>query len=238
MASTDLADDPAITEELIAVLSAAEQPMTLRQIVAASPLFGGGATVAGHLASLVNAGIVERDRDEPNKITFELRRGTAAPSTYPADAPADAPQTTGHADLILAALRDAGQLTRRHAAQAAGCSPKRASDVFGILKARGLAILVRPGLWAATAAFSGTDAAPKKPATESRQAVEKSPSKPADQSPGNHDADAPAPAAIIIALRSDGIVEIRRTAAAVIEITPDEMAELQRFVASLRSARG
>ena len=233
MASADLVDDPAITEELIAVLSGAQQPLTLRQIVAASPLFGGGATVAGHLASLVNAGVVERDRDEPNKITFELRRGTAAPSADPAAAP----QTTGHADLILAALRDAGQLTRHQAAQAAGCSPKRASDVLGILKARGLAIPLRPGLWA-TAARPWSDEAPQKPAAESGPAVEKSPSKPADQPPGNHDTDAPAPAAIIIALRSDGIVEIRRANAAVMEITPDEMAELQRFVASLRSARG
>lgn len=49
--------------------------------------------------------------------------------------------------------------------------------------------------------------------------------------------DAPTPTPLI-ALRSDGIVEIRRADASVIEITPDEMAELQRFVASIRSARG
>lgn len=224
MASVDVPDDPAIRQEVIAVLSAAEQPLTARQIVAASPLFGGGATVAGHLASLVEAGIVERERDEPNKITFELRRRTADP--------ADAPQTIGHADLILAALRDGGPLTRHQAAQAAGCSPKRATDVLGILKTRGLAAMLRPGLWAAPKTGDAVPAA-KTARVAKQRATPAVTRQPAGAEMGA-DTRASTP---IIALRSDGIVEIRRAAAAVIEIAPEEMAELQRFVASLRGAR-
>jgi len=233
MASIDMADDPTISEELVAVLSAAGHPLTLRQIVAASPLFGGGATVAGHLASLVEAGIVERDRDEPNKITFALRRPTAAARAAPV-APVDAPQKTGHADLILAALRDAGQLTRTQAAEAAGCSPKRASDVLGILKARGLAAMIGPGLWAAAETGDGDAAPPVKTASAEKQGA--APATPAEPPSSQMGADA-RPSAPIIALRSDGIVEIRRADAAVIEIAPEEMAELQRFVAGLRAAR-
>lgn len=237
MASADVNNNETIDEEVLRILREARRPLSLNAITDQSDLFDGPAPVALSLNRLVARGSLCRaPNDTGGKQLYTLREAVAPPQE-PAPVTPDAAKAS-HGDLILAALRDAGQLTRTQAAAAAGCSPKRASDVLGILKARGLATPLRPGLWAATAAFSGTDAAPKKPATESRQAVEKSPSRPADQPPGNHDADAPAPAAIIIALRSDGIVEIRRTAAAVIEITPDEMAELQRFVASLRSARG
>lgn len=225
-----------IDDEVLRILREALRPLSLNAITDRSDLFDGPAPVALSINRLVARGALHRaPNDNGGKQLYTLRDAVALPEEPAPVAPnaAKAP----HGDLILAALRDAGQLTRTQAAAAAGCSPKRASDVLGILKARGLAIPLRPGLWA-TAARPWPDEAPQKPAAESGPAVEKSPSKPADQSPGNHDADAPAPAAIIIALRSDGIVEIRRTAAAVIEITPDEMAELQRFVASLRSARG
>lgn len=236
MASTDVNNNETIDDEVLRILREARgRPLSLNAITDRSDLFDGLAPVALSLNRLVARGSLCRaPNDKGGKQLYTLRDAVALPEEPAPVAPnaAKAP----HAHLILAALRDAGQLTRTQAAAAAGCSPKRASDVLGNLKALGLAIPMRPGLWA-TAARPWPDEAPQKPAAEPGPAVEKSPSKPADQPAGNQDTEAPPPTPII-ALRSDGIVEIRRTAAAVIEITPDEMAELQRFVASLRSARG
>lgn len=233
MTSADLNNNETIDDEVLRIIREAKRPLSLNLITDQSDLFDGPAPVAQSLHRLVAFGsLCCTVIDNGRKRLYTLRD----PVPEPEETAPDAAKAT-HADLILAALRAAGQLTLNEAAQAAECSPKRASDVLRILKSRGLATMVRPGLWASTAARPWPDEAPQKPAAEPGPAVEKSPPKPADQPPGNHDTDAPAPTPII-ALRSDGIVEIRRADASVIEITPDEMAELQRFVARIRSARG
>lgn len=209
----------AISEEVVAVLSEAGRPMTLREIAAASELFAGAASVAGPLAEMVEDGSVER-RVVDGRPTFQLARSCPPPNTT----------KHTHADAALAALRERGPLSRQEIAEAAGCAPKRASDVLTQLARRGLVARIDGGRWAAAEPDPGT--AEPKPAAQTEPTKARHEPSPAGQ--GSH----PSPGAVpIIALRSDGVVEIRRAGAALVEISPAEMAELQSFVDHLRSAR-
>ncbi|HCO43437.1 MAG TPA: hypothetical protein DIT63_04865 [Gammaproteobacteria bacterium] len=207
-------DNGALREELLSVLRAAPRPLTLPELAAASELFDGVASIRHVLAAMTADGVIQRgEREGDRRVAYSIPK--AAPDGPPCAQGGERAEgregrKSTHAAAILDALRHRGPLPRPLLAEAAGCTAKRASDVLSRLARDGQVARLIGGHWAI---------------------AEPDPGKANECKPGQ--GQARPPAAPLVALRSDGVMEIRRAidegADEIIEIHPEELAELRRF---------
>ena len=217
MSSRTSVDKDTLREELLRVLRAAPRPLTLYELAARSELFN-DPHFCHVLAEMRVDGVIQRrEREDDQLPAYSIPK--AAPDGPPCAQGGRAEGREGrkstHAAAILDALRHRGPLPRPLLAEAAGCTAKRASDVLSRLARDGKVARLNGGHWAI---------------------AEPDPGKANECKPGQ--GPARPPAAPLLALRSDGVMEIRRAidegADEVLDIYPEELAEIWRFTNLLR----
>lgn len=217
-----------LKDEIMEILGAAKGGMTLREILRKSRLADDVGELSVPIAELMRDGDISRSsHDAEGRSIYRLPPdGDPVPAGDQPD-PAATQGAATQIERVLTLLHEHGGRNRAEIAAALGINIKRVSDILTKLRVKGAVRREEPGLWWAT----GSKPPAPQPPTPQPPAAPPAPR-------GNVVALRTVKPGPLVALRSDGLVEIHRDldqdTEELITLTIAELFAAHAFVSGLR----